>query len=141
MPDINLVLNQTATYWINKLNLKGHPEGGYFVETYKSEKFINLSEYNGPRRAYTAIYYLLVGNQFSSFHKIKSDEIWHFYAGSSLSLHIIESKEKILHARLGPNIDYGESFQWVVRSGNWFAASVDDHDYYSLVGLHRFTGL
>jgi uncharacterized protein len=46
--DIASSLNQEASYWINKLNLKEHPEGGYFVETYKSEKFVNLPEYDGP---------------------------------------------------------------------------------------------
>ncbi len=127
-------LNQEATYWINKLNLQKHPEGGYFVETYKSEKFVNLPEYDGPRHAYTAIYYLLVGEQFSSFHRIKSEELWHFYAGSSLTLHIIESRTgRLKEVRLGTDIDNRESFQAVVNSGSWFAASVIVYDSYSII--------
>jgi predicted cupin superfamily sugar epimerase len=128
-------LNKDAKYWINKLNLQEHPEGGYFVETYKSEKFVNLPEYDGPRHAYTAINYLLVRDQFSSFHRMKSDEIWHFYAGSRLSLHIIETRNRRLQeVKLGADVDNGGLFQTVVKSGYWFAASVDDHDSYSLVG-------
>ena len=123
-----------AEYWINKLKLHKHPEGGYFVETYKSEKFVNLHEYDGPRHACTAIYYLLVGDEFSSFHRIKSDELWHFYAGSSLTLYIIGTDGKLNKIRLGTDIDSGETFQGVVKSGSWFAASINDHDSYSLVG-------
>jgi uncharacterized protein len=125
---------ESAEYWINKLKLHKHPEGGYFVETYKSEKFVNLQGYNGSRHACTAIYYLLVGDQFSSFHRMKSDELWHFYAGSSLTLHMIETDGKLSEVRLGTDIDNGETFQAVVKAGTWFAASVNDQDSYSLVG-------
>jgi len=129
-----LVLKKGEAYWISKLNLQKHPEGGYFTETYKSEEFVNLPEYHGPRHACTAIYYLLVGDKFSSFHTMKSDELWHFYAGSSLTLHIIETDGRLNEVRLGENSDNGERFQAVVKSGCWFAASVDDHNSYSLVG-------
>jgi uncharacterized protein len=127
-------LRKTEKYWINKLNLQKHPEGGYFVETYKSGKLLTLPQYNGPRHVCTAIYYLLLGNQFSSFHLMKSDELWHFYTGSSLTLHIIETNGELYEVRLGQNSDKGEKFQTVVESGCWFAASVDDHSSYSLVG-------
>jgi len=65
-----------------------------------------------------------------------SDEIWHFYAGSSLSLHMIEEEEetKLIEIRLGSNIDNNETFQTVIKSGSWFAASVINRDSYSLVG-------
>jgi uncharacterized protein len=130
-------LNEQAKYWIEKLNLREHPEGGFFIETYKSEKYVNLPEYDGPRQTCTAIYYLLIGDQFSSFHRIKSDEMWHFYAGSSLSLHIIEGEGddiRLNEIRLGSNIDNKETFQAVIKSGSWFAASVADHNSYCLVG-------
>ena len=96
---------------------------------------MNIPEYDGPRHACTAIYYLLTGDLFASFHKMKSDELWHFYAGSSLTLHIIETGSgRLRQVTLGANIDNGESFQVVVNSGSWFAASVNGHDSYSLVG-------
>jgi uncharacterized protein len=127
-------LNKDAEYWINKLNLQKHPEGGFFVQTYKSNKLVNLPEYDGPRYACTAIYYLLTGEEFSSFHKIRSDEMWHFYTGSSLTLHIIEANGRLNEVRLGADIDKGESFQAVVKSNSWFAASVNNNSSYSLVG-------
>jgi uncharacterized protein len=129
-----LSLDKDATNWINKFNLKEHPEGGYYVETYISDKLVTLPSYDGPRYACTAIYYLLLGEQFSSFHTMKSDELWHFCAGSTLTLHIIGDDEGELHEiQLGKNIDNGEKFQVIVKSGSWFAASVNDSTSYSLV--------
>lgn len=130
-------MNEQAKYWIKKLDLRQHPEGGFFTEIYRSTRYVNLPEYDGPRSVCTAIYYLLIGDQFSFFHRIKSDEIWHFYAGSTLSLHIIEEEENKISLReikLGSNIDNNETFHAVIKSGSWFAASVIDHESYSLVG-------
>lgn len=128
------ILNKLAKFWIKRLNLKEHPEGGYFVNTYTSDKTFDLLEYDGARYACTAIYYLLTGNQFSSFHILRSDEIWHFYSGSSLTLHVLDPKGRLNEIVLGPNFDYGESFQVVVKSGCWFAGSINKENSYSLVG-------
>jgi predicted cupin superfamily sugar epimerase len=112
-----------------------HPEGGYFVESYRAERLVNLPEYSGSRNTCSIIYYLLEGNQFSSFHTLKSDEIWHFYEGSSLTLHILETDGRLNEIILGSDIySNKESFQVVVKAGAWFAASVNDHNSYSLVG-------
>jgi uncharacterized protein len=139
--DIASILNHNATSWINKLNLQEHPEGGYFIETYKSEKSLEMEGYEGPRPVSSAIYFLLAGEQFSSFHRMKSDELWHFYTGSSLTLHIIEPGTGRLKERtLGADFEKGESFQIVVKSGSWFAASIIDHDSYSLVGCTASPG-
>jgi uncharacterized protein len=139
--DIVSILNQSATSWINKLNLQEHPEGGYFIETYKSEKTMNMEGYEGLRPVTSAIYFLLAGEQFSSFHRMKSDELWHFYAGSSLTLHIIESGSgRLKELKLGADVDKGESFQIIVKSSSWFAASIVDHDSYSLVGCTASPG-
>lgn len=127
-------MNKCANFWIKKLKLSKHPEGGYFAESYKSNKIIRLSGYDGGRSTCTAIYYLLTGKQFSSFHIMKSDEIWHFYSGSTMRLYIIDSKGKLTKAFLGPNISKGEMFQLTIRSGCWFAASVNEKKSYSLVG-------
>ncbi|HXX99169.1 MAG TPA: cupin domain-containing protein [Candidatus Bathyarchaeia archaeon] len=127
-------MDKDAQRWIDKLHLEKHPEGGYFVETYRSEQFVNLPEYDGPRNACSAIYYLLEGDQFSAFHKLKSDELLHFYVGSSMILHIIETDGRLNEVRLGPDVDNKETFQAVVKSGSWFAASIDNHNSYSLVG-------
>ena len=78
---------------INHFNLQKHPEGGYFKEVYRSKGAIledNLAEYfEGNRNYCTSIYFLLTSDKFSAFHKINQDEIWHFYKGSSLKLHMI----------------------------------------------------
>lgn len=128
-------MNKHAEYLIKKLCLEKHPEGGYFVESYRADRLVTLPGYNGPRNTCSTIYYLLEGDQFSSFHTLKSDEIWHFYAGSSLTLHIIETDGRLNKIILGSDIDSNkETFQAVVKAGAWFAASVNDHNSYSLVG-------
>lgn len=117
-----------AKGWIEKLGLGRHPEGGYFKETYRSDIQVNLPGC-GARSACTAIYYLLEGNEFSAFHRIKSDEIWHHYAGSPVFLHVIDNDGSLLQIRVG-----GERPQAVIKADCWFAASVENRDSFSLVG-------
>lgn len=119
---------------INRLGLKQHPEGGFFVETFRSEHLVELAEDRGSRNLCTVIYYLLSGDQFSSFHAIRSDEIWHFYLGSSATLHIIKDDGRLDEIRLGVKADKGEIFQVVINANSWFAASVNDTSSYSLMG-------
>lgn len=127
-----------TNYWIKKLNLDKHPEGGYFKEVYRADELIkkeHLPErYSGDRNYSTSIYFLITSESFSAFHKIKSDETWHFYYGSPLSLHIIDKKGKYCRIKIGNNPDKGEVFQYTVSCGEWFAASVDEKDSYSLLG-------
>lgn len=127
-------LNKHAKLWIKKLKLEKHPEGGYFTNTYVSDKKIDFPDFDGFRSTCTAIYYLLTGNQFASFHTMKSDEIWHFYSGSSLTLHMIDSKGEMEQILVGPNFDRGERFQVIIKSGCWFAGSINNKNSYSLVG-------
>jgi uncharacterized protein len=74
--------------------LEPHPEGGYFLQTYKSELTLEAlplsSSFSGPRAASTAIYFLLDGENFSAFHRLSSDEMWHYYAGNALEVHDID---------------------------------------------------
>jgi hypothetical protein len=127
-----------AQYWIEKLKLTPHPEGGYFRQTYRSDLILKKdalpSEFSGPRSASTAIYFLLDGENFSAFHRIRSDELWHFYAGDSLEIHVIDLDG--IHSRilLGPNLDAGENLQAVVKAGCWFASRVQDPNSFALVG-------
>ena len=127
-----------ATYWIEKLDLQRHSEGGYFKETYRSNEIISKetlpTRFAGDRVFSTCIYYLLDEKDFSAFHAIKQDEIWHFYDGSSLSIHIIDQKGTYSNAKLGRDFENGESFQTVVKAGSWFAAAVNNEEAYSLVG-------
>lgn len=129
---------KTVDYWIRKLNLVRHPEGGYYREVYRSAEEISeealSSRYDGPRVFSTAIYYLLSGDEVSFFHRVKSDEIWHFYQGSYLSLYVISPAGKLSEIRLGRNFEAGQVFQAVVPAGHWFGAAVGESNSFSLVG-------
>src|SRR3954447_26327407 len=107
-----------AQYWIDTLKLERHPEGGYFRETNRSPLAIPRSalpqSFSGDRSASTAIYFLLEGEEFSAFHRIASDEMWHFYAGCPLTVHMIDRGGQLTEIRLGPTSERGEVFQAVV---------------------------
>lgn len=127
-----------ADGWIELLKLEKHPEGGYYRETYRSDETIekeHLPErFNGKRSFCTAIYYLLKGNDFSAFHRIKQDELFHFYDGSSLTIHVIDHSGNYSTIRLGRKIKNGEVPQATLKAGWIFGASVNDPNSYSLVG-------
>jgi uncharacterized protein len=123
--------------WIEKLRLEPHPEGGCFRQTYKSELMIArdaLPGFSGARAVSTAIYFLLEGQNFSAFHRLRSDEMWHFYAGSPLLVHVIAPPGDYSRILLGNNPDAGQALQEVVRAGCWFASEVQDHTSWALVG-------
>ena len=129
---------KNADYWIERLELQPHPEGGYFKETYRSNEVIlehALPErFKGRRVFSTCIYFLLLPNEYSAFHSIQQDEVWHFYAGSPLTIHIIDQQGHYSALKLGNDFEKGESFQTVVPAGCWFAASVDNASECALTG-------
>ena len=94
-----MVSKHDAKYWIEKLRLEAHPEGGYFRQTYRAEMMIAREAlpagFTGARAASTAIYFLLEGKNFSAFHRLRSDEVWHFYAGSPLVVDVIDPEGSI----------------------------------------------
>lgn len=122
---------------IEKLDLIPHPEGGYYRETYRSKEVIRGDKKNGfpLGRSYgTAIYYLLEGTDISRFHRIKSDETWHFYEGTSASIHIIHPDGQYETLYLGSDIEAGYQFQHVVPANSWFGVSVVKPSGYLLAG-------
>lgn len=119
---------------IEKLELRPHPEGGYYRETYRSKEQITLKGFEGDRNYSTAIYFLLTSENFSAFHKIKQDEVWHFYSGSPLFVHVIDEQGTYMRHTVGIDLAKGEVPQLVVRAGDWFGSSVVDPGSYSLVG-------
>lgn len=127
-----------AEFYINKLKLTPHPEGGYFHEIYRSEEKIKSGilpdRYSGERSYSTSIYFLLKGEQKSHLHKLKSDEIWHFYKGSSVRLYIINKYGKLSEIILGENLEKGETFQYVIKKDQWFCANITDKKSFALVG-------
>jgi predicted cupin superfamily sugar epimerase len=128
----------TRTEWIASLRLVPHPEGGFYRETYRAQETIEAdhlpARFGGRRVHSTAIYFLLPGDHISALHRIKSDEVWHFYAGSALTLSIIHLDGRLAEPRLGPNPERGETFQAVVPAGCWYGAAVDDRESWALVG-------
>ena len=128
-------MNKEVQFLIEKLGLNPHPEGGYFKETYRSTQASELGHpYSGPRSHSTCIYFLLTSENFSAFHKIHQDEIWHFYQGSPIALHIISPEGKYQLVTIGNNIEKGEVPQFVVSGGFWFASEVSVAGSYSLAG-------
>ena len=129
---------RTAADWIASLRLQPHPEGGFYRETYRAQEIIASAHlprrFGGARACSTAIYFLLPGDQVSVFHRIKSDEIWHFYAGSALTLTLIHPDGRLEARQLGADPEHGESFQVLVPAGCWYGAAVDDPTGYALVG-------
>lgn len=117
---------KTADYYIEKLDLTAHVEGGAFKETYRSPVIITKDalplEFKGNRNASTAIYFLLKHGQFSAFHKIAADEMWHFYDGNTLCIYEITAEAELIKHTLGRDLEQGESLQIVIRAGSWFAS-------------------
>jgi uncharacterized protein len=129
---------KSAQYWIDKLNLIPHPEGGYYRETYRSELSIAREalppQFTGPRLVSTAIYFLLEKENFSAFHRLRSDELWHFYAGSPITVHVIDPDGGYSEILLGSDPDAGEVLQAAVKAGRWFASHVRDSKGFALAG-------
>lgn len=131
-------MSRSAKYWIEHLDLKPHPEGGYYRETHRSNESIPEDalpkRFGGKRSFSTAIYFLLEGGAFSALHRIHSDELWHFYDGAPLTVVIIDEEGKRSNLVLGRNVDNGERLQVTVPAGVWFGAHCNDEAGYSLVG-------
>lgn len=123
-----------AADYVSHLNLQAHPEGGYFAETFRSELVMEPSGFPGPRAASTAIYFLLEQGQFSALHRIKSDEVWHFYDGQSLDIIEIEHNGELRITKLGRNFSSGECLTHVVKAGVWFGSRPSQGTEFSLVG-------
>ncbi len=109
--------------------LQAHPEGGWYRETYRSTERVTTS-HGTLRSAMTSIYFLLSAGAFSAFHRLASDETWHFYRGDPVTIEIIEASGAHAARVLGAN----EMLQTTIAAGAHFAAHVDANDGYALVG-------
>lgn len=122
---------------IQRFSLQPHPEGGYYRETHRDAVRVSREGAGNPatHAASTAIYYLLCDSAYSAWHRIRSDEVWHFYAGCPLNVHVLEQDGSLTTHRLGDALaDDDAVFQAVVGAGCWFAAERSDPDGFSLVG-------
>lgn len=131
-------MNPSATQLIQQLGLQKHPEGGYFKETYRSKgeipKNVLSDQFTGSRNYATGIYFLLTSDSFSAFHKIHQDEMWHFYQGAPVTIHMISPEGNYRFQELGPNLDGGQLPQFVVPGEYWFASEVRAMEQYALTG-------
>jgi len=127
-----------AQEWIDGLQLRRHPEGGWYRQTYRSDEVLAAAalppRYGGDRAFSTAIYFLLEGEDFSALHRLKSDEMWHFYEGSALTVHVIDPKGDYSTITVGLDLRAGQAPQAVVRAGCFFGATVSNARSYALVG-------
>jgi uncharacterized protein len=125
----------TAADLIRLLDLSPHPEGGFFRETFRADPLPFALPERGVRSASTAIYFLLRRADFSAFHRVRSDEVWHHYLGAPLELHLLEPTGHTL-ATLGARLERGERPQAVVPAGVLQAARVapDSDGDFTLVG-------
>lgn len=134
MPD---QINQ-AQELIETLGLARHPEGGWYREVYRSEEYLGVaslpSRFDSPHSIATSIYYLLESGDLSAFHRIKSDETWHFYLGSPVNLYILLEDGTLQKVLLGDNPGAGHVFQYTVPHGKWFGTEVAVPGSFALMG-------
>jgi hypothetical protein len=116
----------TAEQFIQQYQLQPHPEGGWYKESYKSSEQVAASalppRFGGSRSFSTAIYFLLEQGNFSAFHRIQSDECWHFYAGEPLEVFVLHPQGQLQIITLGNDISKGQQFQYIVPASHWFAS-------------------
>jgi hypothetical protein len=106
---------------IAELGLRPHPEGGWYDETFRSPLRVSLPD-GRERSASTAIHFLLGAGDFSAFHRVASDEIWHFQEGLPLELVTIDPSGNATTTILGSGILAGMKTHQAVPAGSWQAA-------------------
>lgn len=114
----------TGKYFIEKMGMVPHPEGGYYKENVKSDQ--NLTE---ERKLWSSTYFLLKDRDFSAFHRLKSDEIWYYHSGTPLMVYIIKVNGELEQVRLGLDIERGEKPQILLPKGCIFGAIMDGTGY------------
>ncbi len=122
---------KTAKYFIEKLGLQPHPEGGFYRETFRAKEEINNAN-NNKRNLTTAIYFLLEKENKSHFHRIKSDELWFHQFGATLEILYIE-KDELKTIYLGNDIENGEVLQATIPANTWFASRMKNYESFGLV--------
>jgi len=127
-----------AALIIEQYGLQPHPEGGFFTQTYRSAGLIPKAalpaEFAGERHFSTAIVFLLKENDFSALHRLRQDEVWHFYLGGALRLVMISPDGKFSETILGRNGSAADVVQTVVPAGFWFGAKPVEGAAFSFVG-------
>jgi predicted cupin superfamily sugar epimerase len=108
----------TAAEVVRRLDLKPHPEGGFYRETFRDAR----ADPEG-RAVSTAIYYLLAVGDVSEWHRVDATEVWHYYAGAPLVLTVSENGHDVSAHHLGPDLARNQHPQFVVPAGCWQTAT------------------
>ena len=131
-------MHDDAKQWIDALRLERHPEGGWFREVYRATEAIAHealpSRFTGERSFSTAIYFLLESAEFSALHRIRQDELWHFYDGAPLTVHMLDSVGGYSIAKLGKDFQAGQQPMAMAPAGCLFGSTVEDEESFALVG-------
>ncbi len=137
----------TAQELIKKLGLKPHEEGGYFAESWRAPERLAVNalppRYSGARSLSTAIYYLITPESFSRLHRLRSDELFHFYLGDPVKFLLLEPEGASGAGRtvtMGPDVTAGHSLQLVVRRGTWQGARLARGGRFALLGTTMAPG-
>jgi hypothetical protein len=125
---------RTAAEWIRALDLRPHPEGGHYRETYRAAGTTTPPGFATSRALSTAIYFVLQADEISALHRLRSDELWHFHAGSALRVVELTPAGALREHRLGLDVEAGERPQVAIPAGSWFGARVADATGFALVG-------
>ncbi|MBU3145482.1 cupin domain-containing protein [Clostridium sp. CF012] len=127
----------SSQYFIDTLNMEPHPEGGFYKGSFCSSENISSNglknSFEGERILWTSIYFLLRDGEVSSFHRLKSDEMWYYHAGSPLTIYMISPKGELTTKQLGLNIENGETPQFLVPKNYIFGSAMNTSGF-SLVG-------
>ncbi len=136
------LVHKDVAFIIEKYNLKPHIEGGYYYEDFKSEIIVPIETANDKknRTLLTTCYYLLTNRDRSIFHKLKSDELWHFYCGGPVDLFTIDQKGNLSVTVLGPDMHKGHVFKHLIRPDTWFGALPQKETPYAFFGCSVFPG-
>jgi hypothetical protein len=125
-------MHPRASTLIGELGLSSHPEGGFFREIYRSASLVRPADAAATRTAVTTIYFLLVRGQHSRWHRVRSDELWHFYEGDALELLLgSPDLERVERLTLSAPLGSGRAVQ--VAPAGWWQAARPLGDF-SLVG-------
>lgn len=125
-------MNDRAAMLVTTLGLIAHPEGGHYRELHRSRASVQPVDGRGPRPALTTIYFLLAGGAVSRWHRVRSDEVWHFYEGAPLELWTASPQgDNVNQYKLGP-LEGAQQPVWTVPADWWQAAR--STGAYTLVG-------
>lgn len=135
----------TAEKIIELLKLRPHPiEGGYFVETYRSEIKLPQSAlphaYTGDRLASTTIFYMLTPHVFSALHRLPGDEMFHFYMGDPVETFLLRDEGTSSNVTLGHDLASGMLLQHTVLGGVWQGSRLLPGGAFALLGTTMSPG-